>query len=46
MSGEVTTKEYEWADLVRRTEGEQFAEKPVIYEFSNGRKFKEQPDEE
>lgn len=37
-----STREFNWANEVRRVEGEEFYEKPVVYEFSNGRTFKEQ----
>lgn len=37
-----TTREFNWANEVKRAEGEEFFEKPVAYEFSTGRKFKEE----
>ena len=39
---DVTTKTYDWADLVKQAEGEKFDEPATIYEFSNGRKFADQ----
>ena len=40
MDEGTSTKDYDWADTVRKVEGESFDEKPVAYEFSNGKKFK------
>lgn len=37
-----TTKEFDWTAEVKRAEGAEFYEKPVVYEFSNGRTFKEE----
>ena len=39
---QVTTRQFDWTQEVKRAEGEQFFEKPVVYEFSTGRTFKEQ----
>ena len=39
---QVTTREFDWTNEVKRAEGESFFEKPVVYEFSTGRTFKEQ----
>ena len=35
---ETTTKTYDWKELVKEVEGERFLEKPIAYEFNNGRK--------
>lgn len=35
-----TTKDYDWAALCRAYEGPAFNERPVEYEFSNGKQFK------
>lgn len=35
---ETTTKTYDWAALVKEVEGDRFLEKPIAYEFNNGRK--------
>ena len=37
----VTTRDVDYAALVRKVEGEDFKKKEDVYEFSNGRKFKD-----
>jgi len=37
---EPTSKNYDWAGLVRAHEGPALLEKPTEYRFSNGREFK------
>ena len=37
----MTTREFNWADEVKRAEGDRFYEKEVVYEFSDGAEFKE-----
>jgi len=37
-----TTKEIDWASLVKEAEGERLYERDVAYTFSNGRTFKEE----
>ena len=39
-----TSQDYQWAELVKEVEGAAYYERPVQYEFSNGRTFKEQQD--
>ena len=37
----VRVKPVDFAALVRRAEGKELTEKPIAYEFSNGRKFED-----
>lgn len=37
---DTTSRDYDWAALVRANEGPEFNDRPVEYEFSNGRQFK------
>lgn len=37
---DTTSKNFDWSALVRAYEGPALLERPVEYEFSNGRKFK------
>lgn len=34
---EVTTTNFDWADEVKKAEGEKLDEKPVVYEFNGGK---------
>lgn len=39
---EVTTRDFDWANLVKTAEGKSYYEKPVVYEFNGGeRVFRE-----
>lgn len=38
-----TSQTYDWKALCQEVEGEAMNERPVQYEFSTGRQFKEQP---
>lgn len=40
MEDDNSTRDFDWAETVRNAEGESFDEKPVAYQFSNGRTFK------
>lgn len=40
MADGVSTKDFDWSALCKEVEGEKLREKPVAYEFSNGRQFK------
>lgn len=37
----VTTREIDYAALVRKVEGEDYKKKEAVYEFPNGREFKD-----
>lgn len=37
---ESTSRDYDWAALVKKAEGKDFHERPTEYQFSNGRQFK------
>ena len=40
---DTSTTTYDWADEVRKAEGEKLDEKPVVYEFNGGKaKFVEE----
>ena len=37
---DTTSRDYDWANLVKANEGQAFNERPVEYQFGNGKTFK------
>lgn len=39
MANETSSKTYDWASLVKEVEGEKLKERPIAYEFNQGKRI-------